>query len=59
MITAKLVSAADLLELQVLNVERISLNAGAKDEPSKIKINDMIRRKPSSIELGACQKLKG
>jgi hypothetical protein len=57
MVTAKLLVLGDLVELQVIEVRRLSLIAGAKDEPSKIKKDDMIRRRVSSIQSGDCQKL--
>lgn len=57
MVTAKLTAMSELAELEVIDVQRLSLMEGAMDEPSKIKKNDMIRRKVSSLQSGACQKL--
>lgn len=57
MVTATLIAMNELAELQVISVKRLSLMEGAEDEPSKIKQNDMIRRKISSIKNGECQKL--
>jgi hypothetical protein len=57
MVTAKLIVIGEPTELQVIEVERLSLVAGAADVPSKIKNGDMIRRKMSSITGGDCQKL--
>jgi hypothetical protein len=57
LVTAKLVATGDVAELQVIEVRRLSLIDGARDEPSKIKTGDMIRRKISSIKMGECQKL--
>lgn len=57
MVTAILVTMNEPAELQVISVKRLSLVEGAEDEPSKIKENDMIRRKISSIKNGECQKL--
>jgi|GEM_PF-883294 len=58
MITAKLVEIGyELLELEVIDVQRLSLMDGVKDAPSKVKPKDMIRRKLSSIERGECEKL--
>jgi hypothetical protein len=56
-ITAKVVTAGDLLELRVIDMKRLSLAEGAKGEPAKIKKDDMIRRKIASIRSGECQKL--
>lgn len=56
-VTAKLLTLGEPAELQVISVKRLSLIAGAQDEPSKIRENDMIRRKLSSIKSGDCQKL--
>jgi hypothetical protein len=57
MVTAKLTALGEPAELQVIEVTRLSLNAGAPDKPSKINPGDMIRRKISSIKSGNCQKL--
>ena len=58
MVTAKLISVThELAELQVVDVRRLSLIDGAQDAPAKIKKNDIIRRKVSSIKIGDCQKL--
>jgi hypothetical protein len=57
MVTAKLIAMGELAELQVIDVKRLSLMDGARDEPPKIKKNDMIRRKVSTLESGDCQKL--
>lgn len=57
MVTAKLLVIGEPSELEVIDVERLSLVAGAADVPSKIKKGDMIRRKQSSIDNGGCQKL--
>ena len=57
MVTAKLIAMGELVELQVIDVQRISLIEGAQDAPSKIKKDDMIRRKVSSIKGGDCHKL--
>jgi hypothetical protein len=56
-VTAKVITLGDPAELLVIGVKRLSLNAGAQDAPSKIKPDDMIRRKLSSIQSGDCQKL--
>ncbi len=57
MVTAKLTAMGELVELQVIDVKRLSLIDGAKDGPSKIKKGDVIRRKVSSIKMGGCEKL--
>lgn len=57
MVTAKLLVMGEPAELQVIDVQRLSLMDGIKDAPSKIKKDDMIRRKVSSIKSGDCQKL--
>jgi hypothetical protein len=57
MVTATLITMNELAELQVISVKRLSLIEGAEDEPPRIKENDMIRRKISSIKSGECQKL--
>jgi hypothetical protein len=57
MVTAKLMTMGELVELQVIDVKRLSLMKGAQDEPSKIKKDDMIRRKAASIKSGGCEKL--
>jgi hypothetical protein len=57
MVTAKLIALNEPAELQVIEVRRLSLIAGAYDAPSKIKTNDMIRRRISSIKSGDCEKL--
>jgi hypothetical protein len=57
MVTAKLITIDDPAELQVIDVQQLSLISGATDAPSKIKKNDMIRRKASSILSGGCEKL--
>ena len=58
MVTAKLITLGEPAELEVIDVQRLSLMEGAKDTPSKIKKGDMIRRKASSIKSGDCQKLQ-
>lgn len=57
MVTAKLTAIGEVIELQVIAVERLSLIKGAEDAPSRIKKNDIIRRKASSIQSGNCEKL--
>lgn len=58
MMMATVISAGDLIELQVHQIERLSLNEGITGAVSKIKIDDIIRRKPASLALGDCQKLE-
>ena len=57
MITAKVVSLGEPVELKVIEVRRVSLIDSAKDTASKIQTNDTIRRKISSLKSGECQKL--
>lgn len=57
MITARVVTKGDPMELQVIDIKRLSLIEGAKDTPSKIQKSDLIRRKASSIQAGECEKL--
>lgn len=57
LVTAKVITTGEPAELQVITVKCLSLAGGKKDEPSKIRENDMIRRKMSSIKNGECQKL--
>jgi len=57
MVTAKLLVMGEPAELQVIDVQRLSLVEGAQDAPSKIRKDDMIRRKVSSIKNGDCHKL--
>lgn len=56
-ITAKVMSAGELMELQVIEVKRLSLSDSAKEPPARIKKDDIIRRKLSSIKSGECQRL--
>ena len=58
MIIATVISAEDLIKLQVHQIERLPLNEGITSAVSKIKTDDIIRRKPSSLALGDCQKLE-
>ena len=58
LVTAQLIAVGDVAELKVIEFQRLSLIEGATDEPSKIKKNDMIRRKISSIKMGDCEKLQ-
>jgi hypothetical protein len=58
MVTATLKTLThELAELQVIDVTRLSLIAGAQDVPARIKKDDIIRRKVSSIKSGDCHKL--
>ena len=57
MVTAKLIALGEPAEFKVIDVQRLSLMAGATDAPLKIKKDDMIRRKVSSIKSGDCHKL--
>jgi hypothetical protein len=57
MVTAKLMVMGEPAELQVIDVQRLSLMDGVKDPPPRFKKDDMIRRKISSIKSGDCQKL--
>ena len=55
MLTAQVVSIGDVVGLQVKTVEVLSLNPGAQP-PAGVKPGDHVRRKPSTIERGECQK---
>ena len=57
LVTAKLITLNEPAELQVIDIERISLVDGAQNVPSKIAKGDLIRRKISSIKSGNCHKL--
>jgi hypothetical protein len=51
-ITATLRVRTDFLELIVVDVQKIS----GDDAPLKVKINDVIKRKKTSLEKGECKK---
>jgi hypothetical protein len=57
MVTATLLALDEPAELKVITVETLSRIDGARDMPSKMKKDDIIRRKISSIKSGACQQL--
>lgn len=52
-IIAKYIALQDTMEFQVMRVTKLSTGAA----PLKVKENDIIRRKQSSIAKGNCQKL--
>lgn len=56
-VVAKISAIGDLVELQVIDVKRLSLIDKTKDAQPSVKKNDMIRRKLASIKSGECQKL--
>lgn len=51
-ITAKLIQMTDILEFEVISATKLS----SGDAPLSVKIGDIIKRKQSSIEKGACHK---
>lgn len=51
-ITAKLVGMEDLLEFIVIDIQKLS----GGDAPINGRRNDRIRRKETSLQLGACHK---
>jgi len=52
-ITAKLIAKGNVLELEVLDIEKISKGEGHL----KVKEGDVIRRKKTTLEQGDCCKL--
>jgi hypothetical protein len=52
-ITATLLARTDFLELKIINVEKIS----GDNAPITVKIDDIIKRKKTSLEKGECHKL--
>ena len=57
LVTAYLLAIDETAELRVIEVKRLSLIEGAKDEASTVKKDDLIRRRISSIQMGDCHKL--
>jgi hypothetical protein len=58
LLTAEVKTTGDSLELQVQAVEILSLDNGAAAPPG-VKPGDSIRRKKSTIEMGAAEKMAG
>jgi hypothetical protein len=58
MLTATVVAVGDVLELEISEVEILSVDDG-QEAPEGIKPGDRVRRKKSSIERGDCHKLHG
>lgn len=54
-ITAQLIGVDDVLQFTVISVKKL----GTSDAPLKVKENDTIRRKKSTLEKGDCCKLAG
>jgi hypothetical protein len=52
-ITAELITRSNVLTLKVSHVEKTSND----DAPLKVKIDDIIKRKKTSLEKGDCQQL--
>ncbi len=52
-ITAQLLMSADVLELEVINVEKVSEG----DAPLSVQASDKIKRKQSSLQKGDCHRL--
>lgn len=52
-ITATLIKRGDLLEFQVIDVKKISID----DAPVHVTKDDIIKRKKTTIEMGDCQRL--
>lgn len=57
LVTAKMIVADALAELEVIEVKHRALAPGFENTPVKISKGDIIRRKMTSIKSGECQKL--
>jgi len=58
LVTAAVVVISEFVELKVQDVEILTLDEGGVFDPLNIKKDDTIRRKPSTIKRGECERMK-